>query len=503
MTKPKQIGKYEILEEIGRGGFAVVYKARDTTLDRIVALKVLAPHLSWEPEFAEQFRREAKAVARLRHPNVVFVHEIGEEEGQLYIAMEYLQGRTLAQILTEEGTLPLEQAASILEQMANALDHAHGKGVLHRDIKPGNIMVMMEEGERAGPHATLMDFGLVKAIEGSRYVRSSGRIVGTPEYMSPEQAENEELDHRSDLYSLGVVAYQMCTGEVPFSAPSPLVVLRCQADKPPPSPQELNPYLPATVERVLLKALAKKREERYQSAGEMAQALRKAVEAEEQARKERRAQPAPPWWTRRLGVLLVLLVLLTAGGVLLGQPLGVQPTAVTEPTITPRPIVATTVMPTDTTTPTPSPTRTPTKTTRPTATETSVSRPTLTPTTVITTTATATKAPIPTDTRVSATTPVLTFPEQGRTYRNAGTFQWQGTLASGQTYLVRTWHPGTGFSTQSPSLSTTSWTISLPQDKFGEWRWDVSVLQGGSAIATSTEGMFWLSPFPPDSHAYP
>jgi WD40 repeat protein/predicted Ser/Thr protein kinase len=284
-----ELGKYEILEELGRGGFAVVYKALDTTLERIVALKVLAPHLTWEPHFIQQFHREAKAVARLHHPHIVVIHEIGEEEGQFFIAMEYLQGHILAQMLAEEDPLSLEQVVIILEQLADALDYAHSQGVLHRDIKPGNIIV--EGREQGKPYTTLMDFGLVKVMEDSRYVRSTGGIVGTPEYMSPEQAEGEELDHRSDLYSLGVVAYQMCTGQAPFTAPSPLAVLRGHVDKEPPPPLELNPDLPVEVARVLLKALAKQREDRYQSAGEMAHALRQAMEAEERKhQREKRLQ---------------------------------------------------------------------------------------------------------------------------------------------------------------------------------------------------------------------
>lgn len=282
MTKPDHIAKYEILDELGRGSFAVVYKARDTTLDRTVALKVLAPHLSWEPDFVHQFRREAKAVAQLHHPHIVVVHEIGEEEGQLYIGMEYIQGRTLAHKLIEEGALPLDHVVTILEQLADALDYAHTKSILHRDVKPGNIMVT--EGGRVDLHTTLMDFGLMKAMEGSQYVRTSGQIVGTPEYMSPEQAEGEELDYRSDLYALGVVAYQMSTGQAPFTAPSPLAVLRGHTDKPPPSPRDLNPQLSPEVEQVLLKTLAKKPNDRYQSAGALARALKQAIEAEARAR---------------------------------------------------------------------------------------------------------------------------------------------------------------------------------------------------------------------------
>ena len=172
---PTHLGRYEILGEIGRGGFATVYRARDTELERIVALKVLHPYWSADPGFATRFRREARAVANLRHPNVVTVYEAGEAEGQLYIAMTYLPGRTLREVLEAEGALPLERALPILEGVAEALDYAHGQGVIHRDVKPNNVMV--EETAR-GPQVTLMDFGLVKAMEGSAALTSQGTLLG-------------------------------------------------------------------------------------------------------------------------------------------------------------------------------------------------------------------------------------------------------------------------------------------------------------------------------------
>jgi serine/threonine protein kinase len=275
----RKLGKYEIIEERGRGGFSVVYRAADTTLrDRRVALKVLNAHLLADPTVVARFKQEAGVAANLDHPNIVTIYDVGEAEGWLFIAMEFVDGQALDELIEAEGTLPLERTVSILRQIAAALDHAHRQDVIHRDVKPSNILV-----EPAG-RAVLTDFGLVKATE-STMVTATGQILGTPQYMSPEQAAGEELDHRSDLYSLGVVAYQMCTGRAPFNAPSPLVVMRCHADKPPPPPRELNPRLSAEVERVLLKALAKKREERYQSAEDMVQVLAGTARAEE---------PAPP-----------------------------------------------------------------------------------------------------------------------------------------------------------------------------------------------------------------
>ena len=273
MAEPRRVGKYEILAEVGRGGFAVVYRARDTVLDRVVALKVLHPQLTIDAKFIQRFYQEARMAAGLHHPNIVTVHEVGEDEGLHYLAMELLAGRTLdAWLDLAKGPLPPGQVAAIAEQVASALDMIHQRGLMHRDVKPNNIM-LDEQGR-----ATLLDFGIVRAAEGTR-LTTTMTLLGTPEYMSPEQARGEEVDARSDVYALGVVVYQMCTGREPFSATSPIVVLRLHVDEPPPPPQELNPRLSPEVVQVLLRALAKDREERYQTAGEMARALREAVEA--------------------------------------------------------------------------------------------------------------------------------------------------------------------------------------------------------------------------------
>jgi formylglycine-generating enzyme required for sulfatase activity len=318
------LGKYEILEEIGRGGFAVVYKARDTTLDRFVALKVLHPQLTVDPKFVQRFQQEARTAAGFQHPHIVTIHAVGEEAGQHYLAMALLPGRTLDRQLAG-GRLPVERAVSIVEQIGRALDAIHEKGLVHRDVKPGNVMVD-ESGQ-----ATLLDFGIVRAAEGTRLTTTMA-VLGTPEYMSPELAEGEEPDARSDIYSLGVVAYQMLTGQAPFSAPSPLAVLRFQADKAPPSPRALSPGLSVEVEQVLLKALAKRREERYQSAGELAMALREAAEAGAKTplleprpavREPRRrpglgpAKPIPWRWIAAAGLLVSAVIVIgfvLAGG---------------------------------------------------------------------------------------------------------------------------------------------------------------------------------------------
>ncbi|MBN1139455.1 MAG: SUMF1/EgtB/PvdO family nonheme iron enzyme [Anaerolineae bacterium] len=390
MSEPKQLGKYEILDEIGRGGFAAVYRARDTALDRVVALKLLAPHLTWEAGFAARFQNEAKTVARLRHPHIVTVHDIGEEGGQLYIAMECLEGETLADMLRGRGPLSLSQAIAILSQIADALDYAHRQGVLHRDVKPANIMVEAQQGRL---HVTLMDFGLVKAMAGSQSLSSPGMTLGSPEYMAPEQADpnrKDEVGPVTDLYALGIVAYEMLTGRVPFPGNTP-ATLNAHLNLPPPDPRQIRAGLPERVTRVLIKALAKAPQDRYPTAAALVGALREAAQpprpAPELARRAlppswhepEPAQRAPsptakPAWGR-WALAGVLAVALLAGGIWIGSLIGPQPTptaivslSTATPTATLTPGPTATLPPTPTTEHTPAPTVTYTLTSTPTGT---------------------------------------------------------------------------------------------------------------------------------------
>jgi formylglycine-generating enzyme required for sulfatase activity len=343
-----RIGKYEILQEIGRGGFAVVYKARDTELDRVVALKVLHPYWSEDPSFAARFRHEARAAANLRHPNIITVYETGEAGGQLYIAMEYLPGRTLREVLEAEGALSLDKSLPILEQVADALDYAHGRGLIHRDVKPANIIV--EETKR-GVQTTLMDFGLVKAMEGSAALTSQGTLLGSPEYMAPEQAEPDraaEVGPASDRYALGIVAYQMLTGRVPFPGNTP-ATLNAHEHTPVPSPRSFRPDLPEPVADVLLRMLDKSPASRYPTASEFVVALRDVALAETRQRqrgellhlppreaKRVRKPPAPlPFWVWAAVGVAVALVVVAAGLIASRAWQGAQPTSTFTPTLLP------------------------------------------------------------------------------------------------------------------------------------------------------------------------
>jgi formylglycine-generating enzyme required for sulfatase activity len=267
---PQTLGKYKIVEEIGRGGFAAVYKATDTTLNRTVALKVLAAPPPGDPTFLERFWREARTAANLKHPNIVAIYEVAEIEDRYCLAMEFLPGRTLAQILKEEGSLPPRQVAEFTQQLASALDYAHARGFVHRDIKPSNI-VIDDEG-----HVTLTDFGTVKPAEGTK-LTAPWMSIGTPEYMSPEQIGGLVVKPASDIYSLAIVCYEMLSGQVPFSGAIPHVLHAHVYDSPTPL-TELVTQIPEVVAEVIHHALAKKPRDRFASARELARALTAAVE---------------------------------------------------------------------------------------------------------------------------------------------------------------------------------------------------------------------------------
>ncbi|HEY3944625.1 MAG TPA: protein kinase [Solirubrobacteraceae bacterium] len=258
----------------GRGGMGVVYRARQRRPERIVALKVIAAGLADDPQFAARFRRESSIAAQIEHPNVIPVHAVGEADGVLYIAMRFVVGTDLQTLLAQERRLEPRSAAHIADQVAQALDAAHVHGLVHRDVKPANILISTA-GSRE--HVYLSDFGLSRHIEGSQALTDSGAFVGTVDYVSPEQARGGRVDARSDVYSLGCVLFEALTGTVPFPLGNGLAKLYAHDSKPPPSVLERAPDLPVAFDPVLVRAMAKSADDRYPSAGDLGRAASAAA----------------------------------------------------------------------------------------------------------------------------------------------------------------------------------------------------------------------------------
>ncbi len=267
------LGPYELLSLLGVGGMAEIYRAHDPRLDREVAIKVLPMDLARQPGFLERFRREARVVARLDHPNIMPIYDFGEDHGVMYVVMPLIEGGTLRDRIVKRGTCTLREAASILYQVAQALHEAHQHGLVHRDVKPANIL--MAPGERA----VLADFGIACALADQREkgLTQAGMGIGTAEYMSPEQARGSPVDHRADVYALGIVLFQALTGRVPFAAADHFTTAYMQVHEPPPAPRSINPHIPPAVEAVILKALAKDPNQRFQSAAAFGVALAEAT----------------------------------------------------------------------------------------------------------------------------------------------------------------------------------------------------------------------------------
>ena len=264
--------RYEILEEVGLGGMATVYKAKDHVLNRLVAVKVLKDEFTTDTEFIKRFNTEAQAAASLSHPNIVSIYDVGhEDENNLYyIVMELVQGKTLKEIINNEGVLSWKWAVNIAMQIASALELAHKNGIVHRDIKPHNIIIT-EDGI-----AKVTDFGIAKAVSNST-ITAFGTTIGSVHYFSPEQAKGGFTDAKSDLYSLGVVMYEMLTGKVPFDADTPVSVALKHMQEEPKEPIELNPEIPTAVNQIVIKAMQKEPSARYQNATEMLHDLSKAL----------------------------------------------------------------------------------------------------------------------------------------------------------------------------------------------------------------------------------
>ncbi|HXA72612.1 MAG TPA: Stk1 family PASTA domain-containing Ser/Thr kinase [Acidimicrobiales bacterium] len=262
-TPRTYMGRYELTHLVARGGMAQVYRAVDLQLDRPVALKVLFPELSVDKTFVERFRREAQAAANLSHPNIVPVFDWGEDDGVYFIVMEYVDGRSLSTVLRDPQKMPANQIAQIGAGVAAALAFAHRHGVVHRDVKPGNILIT-PDGE-----VKVTDFGIARAMNTEESLTQTGAVMGTAAYFSPEQAEGKTVDARSDIYSLGVVLYEMAVGRPPFTGDSPVAVASKHVRDQPVLPRVANPACPAALEAVIMKAMAKDPAARYGSAEEM------------------------------------------------------------------------------------------------------------------------------------------------------------------------------------------------------------------------------------------
>lgn len=267
----KKFGGYEILDIIGRGGMATVYRAQQSSMSRLVALKVLPRQFINDEAYIMRFNREVKIIAQLEHRNIVPVHDYGEQDGQPYIVMRYMAGGSIDDQLTS-GALPLDAVVKLIEQIAPALDYAHSKNVLHRDMKPSNILLDDNGG------AYLTDFGIARIMGDPTVSTATQGVIGTPSYMSPEQAQGQKLDSRSDIYSLGVMIFEMTTGRRPFESDTPYGVAVKQVTEPAPRPSTLNANVPPAVEDVILTAMRKRADERYPNGAALTEALRQAVE---------------------------------------------------------------------------------------------------------------------------------------------------------------------------------------------------------------------------------
>ena len=260
------IGSFKILDKLGEGGMGTVYLGIDLMLDRRVALKMLRPDLARDAQIVERFRSEAVTLARISHPRVATLYSFFRDHDQLFMVMEYVPGKTLDRVLSEDGAMPPDRAVPVFCQALDGIDHAHRLGIIHRDLKPGNLMLL------ADGTIKVMDFGIARVLGTSRLTRT-GRLVGTVEYMSPEQVRGREAGVSSDIYSLGIVLFEMLTGRVPFHAESEYELMRAQLEDAPPPPRTFAPGIPPALEAAVLRALAKDPAARFPTASDFRAAL--------------------------------------------------------------------------------------------------------------------------------------------------------------------------------------------------------------------------------------
>ena len=255
------VGNYKIEEKLGEGGMGAVYKGVDTMLDREVAIKALRPELASQDSVVERFRTEAVTLAKLNHPNIATLYTMFRQGEELYMVLEFVRGETLDSILQKRGALPAEEAIPVFCQVLDGIDHAHELGIVHRDIKPANMM-LTEKGT-----LKVLDFGIARLLGSARMTRA-GNIIGTLEYMAPEQVRGQETDGRSDLYALGMMLYEVLTGRLPFDTDNEFELMKSQTEMTPTPPREINPAIPEDVEAAIMKAIQKDPDERFQTGGE-------------------------------------------------------------------------------------------------------------------------------------------------------------------------------------------------------------------------------------------